>query len=258
MKHLLLTIFLTVCSTFIMSHTFGQEKFTPNPDRYKADYVNKTQKDVDKLLKKTLKENTREDAYRDLGLIYYYGNSNIPQDYAKAVDYLNKSFSFGKVIAASLYWKGAPGVQKDPNKAWKCIKDMEDLEILRQEKTFLDFGIQDLYNKKMAEIDGNVKEFLSYFNGEDRWMYVTEYLKYNSPSAIKCLLETFIKTEKDGGFYPIPSVKNPSAETYKIVTFSLGNTEYAPNSTLIKTWIAYLQKLLSSNPLNKIENAYDQ
>lgn len=109
MKHLLLTIFLTVCSTFIMSHTFGQEKFTPNPDRYKADYVNKTQKDVDKLLKKTLKENTREDAYRDLGLIYYYGN-----------------------------------------------------------------------------------------------------------------------------------------------------TEYAPNSTLIKTWIAYLQKLLSSNPLNKIENAYDQ
>lgn len=256
MKHSLLTFLLTVCATFIMSHTFGQEKYTPNPDRYKADYANMTQKDVDKLLKKTQKEKTREDAYRDLGLIYYYGNSNIPQDYTKAVEYLNKSFSFGKIIAASLYWKGAPGVQKDPNKAWECIKDIEDSEILRQEKTFLDFGAQDLYYKKMGEIDKMVKEMLSHFT-KDKWKYATDYVKYNSPSAIKCLLEAFINGEKDSDNCPIPSIKYPSTDTYKTVTFTSEGIGYGQDRTFIKNWVAYLQKLLSNNPLNKIENAED-
>ena len=78
MKHSLLTFLLTLCTTFVMVQAFGQNDLTPNPDRYKSEYADKKQKDVDKLLKKAQKEKYREDAYLDLGLIYYYGNSYIP------------------------------------------------------------------------------------------------------------------------------------------------------------------------------------
>ena len=253
-----------------MSHTFGQEKYTPNPDRYKADYVNMTQKDVDKLLKKTQKEKTREDAYRDLGLIYYYGNSNIPQDYAKAVEYLNKSFSFGKVIAASLYWKGATGVQKDQDKAFECVKNVEDSEILRQEKTFLDFGAQDLYYKRLAEVEKMVKEKLSHLTG-DKWKYARDYVKYNSPSAIKCLLEVYSHGTK--GYYqvPIPVIYNPFTKQNVIVEepekYNISAIKFISHTKdiedgirynkLFPTWAKYLQKLLSNNPMNSVENAED-
>lgn len=266
MKHSLLTILLTICATFIMPHTFGQEKYTPNPDRYKADYVNMTPKDVNKLLKKTQKEKTREEAYRDLGMIYYYGNSNIPQDYAKAVEYLNKSFSFGKVIAASLYWKGVPGVQKDQDKAFECVKNVEDSEILRQEKTFLDFGAQDLYYKRLAEVEKMVKEKLSHLTG-DKWKFAADYVKYNSPSAIKCLLEVYSHGTIGNYQVPIPVIYNPFTKQNVIVEdpekYNISAIEFRPHrkdisyNELFQTWAKYLQKLLSNNPMNSVENAED-
>lgn len=222
MKHSLLTFLLTLCTTFVMVQAFGQNDLTPNPDRYKSEYADKKQKDVDKLLKKAQKEKSRVDANLDLGLIYYYGNSNIPQDYAKAVEYLSKSTPFGKIVAASIYWKGATGVNINKTKAKVCLNDVDCFEITRQEKTFADFGITDLYNNILDECDkAFTSEIEKLNNHRVKVIAVGKYANLKTPTSLRYLLKYYDKYSRsgvsEGEEIPYPQIYNSATEQYLIV-----------------------------------------
>lgn len=275
MKHSLLTFLLTLCTTFVMVQAFGQNDLTPNPDRYKSEYADKKQKDVDKLLKKAQKEKYREDAYLDLGLIYYYGNSYIPQDCAKAVGYLSKSTPFGKVVTASIYWTGAPGVKCDKYDAPYYIKDLDASDIVKQEQTFIDFGAKDLYYKKLAEIDKTIKAKLKGLNKREKLLAAGEYAKYKSPTALQCILEKYqdIANNKDflceGDFMPVPQIYNPFTNQYDVVKdpkqYRFSQVEFKNthiddrmlNKKMYADWAHEIQEILKISATANIENAQD-